>query len=430
MRRFASAATVLVIVSSGGGVAVGAAPKPPSGAALQALAKPPSYSAFASQRLYFVMPDRYANGDPANDEGGKSGGRSATGLDRADTGWYHGGDLKGLTGTCTDTQTGLARLKDLGFTGIWVTPAVVQQAVQGDSAAYHGYWGLDFTRVDPHLGTNDDFAAFADCAHRLGLKVYLDVVVNHTADVILLSGGTSFRSPAEMPYRNCRGRPYKAQVYAGGKAFPCLSNRYQPRQPVVLQANRSLKKPAWLNDVVRYHNRGDIDFSSCSDVCFEQGDFFGLDDVFTEQPFVVSGLAQVYGDWVRRYKLDGFRVDTAKHVDRAFFRSWAPKIRAAGRGGRRQGVRDLRRGDDLGRSRPGGLHEGAIDPERPRLPAPGHARPLRGWFLRLEGNPEPPRRRRLLPRTDRGRTNTAYVPRQPRHGSGCAQDSRADGRHR
>ena len=329
MRRFASAATVLVIVSSGGGVAVGAAPKPPSGAALQALAKPPSYSAFASQRLYFVMPDRYANGDPANDEGGKSGGRSATGLDRADTGWYHGGDLKGLTGTCTDTRTGLARLKDLGFTGIWVTPAVVQQAVQGDSAAYHGYWGLDFTRVDPHLGTNEDFAEFADCAHRLGLKVYLDVVVNHTADVILLSGGTSFLPPAEMPYRNCRGRPYKAQLYAGGKAFPCLSNRYQPRRPAVLQANRSLKKPAWLNDVVRYHNRGDIDFSSCSDVCFEQGDFFGLDDVFTEQPVVVSGLAQVYGDWVRRYKLDGFRVDTAKHVDRAFFRSWAPKIRAA-----------------------------------------------------------------------------------------------------
>jgi glycosidase len=329
VQRFVSAAIALVIVSSGGGVAAGAAPKPPSGAALQALAKPPAYSAFASQRLYFVMPDRYANGDPSNDQGGKIGGRAVTGLDRADIGWFHGGDLKGLTGTCTDPRTGLARLDDLGFTGIWVTPAVVQQAVQADSAAYHGYWGLDFTGVDPHLGTNDDFAAFADCAHRLGIKVYLDVVVNHTADVILLSGGTSFLPPSEMPYRNCKGTPYQAQRFAGGKTFPCLSSRYQPRQAVVLRENRSLKKPAWLNDVVRYHNRGDIDFSSCSDVCFEQGDFFGLDDIFTEQPFVVAGLAQVYGDWVRRYKLDGFRVDTAKHVDRAFFRSWAPKLRAA-----------------------------------------------------------------------------------------------------
>ncbi len=98
------------------------------------------------------MPDRYANGDPSNDRGGLTGPRSVTGYDPADPGWYHGGDLKGLTGTCTDTRTGLARVKDLGFTAIWVTPVVAQQYVQADSAAYHGYWGLDFTRVDPHLG--------------------------------------------------------------------------------------------------------------------------------------------------------------------------------------------------------------------------------------------------------------------------------------
>ncbi len=102
--------------------------------------------------------------------------------------------------------------------------------------------------------------------------------------------------------------------------------------------NRSLKRPAWLNQVTRYHNRGNIDFSSCSPACFDQGDFFGLDDLFTEQPLVVSGLAQVYGDWIRKYKLDGFRVDTAKHVDHAFFRSWVPKIRAAAGSA---GVRDF-----------------------------------------------------------------------------------------
>ncbi len=72
---------------------------PPSGAELEALAQPPAYTPFASQRIYFVMPDRYANGDPSNDRGGKSGGRSVTGFDPVDTGWYHGGDLKGLTGT-------------------------------------------------------------------------------------------------------------------------------------------------------------------------------------------------------------------------------------------------------------------------------------------------------------------------------------------
>jgi alpha-amylase len=322
---------VVALFAGAGGAASEQVPQPPAGAELEALAQPPAYSAFASQRIYFVMPDRYANGDPSNDRGGQTGPRSITGLDPTDIGWYHGGDLKGLTGKCTDTKTGLARIKDLGFTAIWIAPVVVQNWVQGDSAAYHGYWGLDFTRVDPHLGTDADFAAFADCAHSLGLKVYLDIVVNHTGDVILLAGGSTFRSPQEMPYRDCRGKPFSAQRYAGGTTFPCLSARYQPRQPLVLPENRSLKKPAWLNDVTRYHNRGDITWDSCTPQCFEQGDFYGLDDIFTEQPFVVSGLAKAYGDWISRYRIDGFRVDTAKHVDRAFFRAWVPKIKAVAR---------------------------------------------------------------------------------------------------
>jgi glycosidase len=331
-RRLVSLAVVSFgVLLVGSAAATPGAVAPPRGAELARLAQPITHSSLASQRIYFVLPDRYANGDPANDRGGTSGGRSVTGHDPADIGWYHGGDLKGLTGSCTHTRTGLARIKGLGFTAIWLAPVVVQQWVQGDSASYHGYWGLDFTKVDPHLGTEADFRALAECAHRLGLKVYLDVVVNHTADVILLSGGTTYRSPEEQPYRDCRGRPYSAQRFAGGKRFPCVSVRYQPRQPIVLPEKRSLKQPAWLNDVTRYHNRGDIDFASCSAACFEQGDFFGLDDVFTEQPFVVDGLAKVWGDWIREYEIDGFRVDTAKHVDRAFFGAWVPKIRAAAR---------------------------------------------------------------------------------------------------
>jgi len=332
--RLSASASALAALALLAGVSSASSEAPiqaPSGAELERLAQPPAYSPFASERIYFVLPDRYANGDPANDRGGVSGTRSQTGYDPADVGWYHGGDLKGLTGPCEDRRAGLARIRDLGFTALWIAPVVVQKWVQGDSASYHGYWGLDFTTVDPHLGTDEDFAALADCARGLGLKVYLDVVVNHTADVVLLAGGTSFRGPEEVPYRDCRGRPFSAQRYAGGTTFPCLSARYQPRQPTVLPDNRRLKRPTWLNDVTRYHNRGDIDFSSCSPLCFEHGDFFGLDDLFTEQPFVVTGLAQAYGSWIRRYRIDGFRVDTAKHVDRAFFRAWVPKIRDAAR---------------------------------------------------------------------------------------------------
>lgn len=271
------------------------------------------------------MPDRYRNGDPSNDNGGLGPAREANGFDPTDIGYFHGGDLAGLTGDCTGTRAGLARLKDLGFTAVWVTPPVGQKAVQGDSAAYHGYWGLDFTHVDAHLGTNADFADFVSCAHRLGLKVYMDIVVNHTADVVHLSPGGSFIDPSQKPYRDCKGKKFNPARYVK-KTFPCLKASNMPYVPFLSPGDEQAKKPEWMNDVTKYHNRGDIEFSSCSETCFEMGDFFGLDDLFTEQPVVMQGLADVYGDWIRRYRIDGFRVDTARHVNAAFFRLWVPKI--------------------------------------------------------------------------------------------------------
>jgi len=78
-----------------------------------------------------------------------------------------------------------------------------------------------------------------------------------------------------------------------------------PVSTYVLPPLRQVKKPAWLNDVTNYHDRGNIDFNSCSQVCFEQGDFFGLDDLFTEKPAVMKGLAQIYSSWITRFKVDG-----------------------------------------------------------------------------------------------------------------------------
>jgi glycosidase len=278
----------------------------------------PTQSSLATQRIYFVMPDRYANGVPANDTGGLSGGRATTGFDPTDTGYFHGGDLKGLA-------EHLQRIKDLGFTALWLTPVLKQQAVSQGSAAYHGYWGLDFTTVDPHLGTDHDFSDLVTAAHGLGLKVYLDVVVNHTADVVQLTG-TSY---SDLPYRDCHGKIFNPARYATKATFPCLKASTMPRVPFVLPGDRNAKKPAWLNDPLNYHDRGNIDFGSCSETCFEQGDFFGLDDLFTEKPNVLKGLAQIYSSWITRFKVDGFRVDTAKHVNAAFFKLWVPKVRAA-----------------------------------------------------------------------------------------------------
>jgi len=268
-----------------------------------------------------VMPDRYANGDPSNDTGGLTGSPNVTGYDPTDPGYYHGGDLKGL-------DEHLQRIKDLGFTALWITPVLKQDPVENGSAAYHGYWGLDFTTVDPHLGTDADFARVVDDAHALGLKVYLDVVVNHTADIIELANSSTY---SDIPFRDCHGNFFRADRYVTAKRFPCLAARYMPEVPYVPPADRHLKKPEWLNDPLNYHDRGNIDFSSCSQQCFEQGDFYGLDDLFTEKPNVMNGLAQIYASWIRRFHVDGFRVDTAKHVNAAFFRLWVPKIRAAAR---------------------------------------------------------------------------------------------------
>ena len=220
----------------------------------------------------------------------------------------------------------LKRIAQLGFTALWVTPVLKQDPFENGSAAYHGYWGLDFTTVDPHLGTDADFKSLVDAAHGLGLKVYLDVVVNHTADVVQLTG-TSY---SDIPYRDCHGRIFNPARYVT-RRFPCLKAPTMPRVPFLLPADRHRKSPTWPNDPLNYHDRGNIDFSSCSQLCFEQGDFFGLDDLFTEKPNVMNGLAQIYASWISRFHVDGFRVDTAKHVNAAFFRLWVPKIRAAAR---------------------------------------------------------------------------------------------------
>ena len=337
-RRLLGIATVLAAAAVVGAALGADGAAPPTGGRLAQLSAPPTASPLATQRIYFLMTDRYANGDPSNDRGGLTGTRAATGYDPSGAGWFHGGDLAGLTGSCESDPHGLARIKALGFTSIWITPPFGQRAVQGDSAAYHGYWIADFTAPDRHLGTAAEFGAMVDCAHRLGLQVILDVVVNHTADVISLTGGSGgYVGPEQVPYRDCRGKAFHPAAYIG-KPFPCTSARTMPRVPVLLGADRTAKKPAWLNDPTRYHDRGDIDFSSCNETCLEQGDFFGLDDLFTERRDVVRGLVAVYAAWIERYKIDGIRIDTARHVNAAFFRHWLPGIRAAAR---RAGVRDF-----------------------------------------------------------------------------------------
>jgi len=137
-------------------------------AADDALVSAPVREAGDGQQFYFVMTDRFANGDTTNDAGGLTGDRLVTGLDPTDKGFYHGGDLAGL-------NSKLDYIEGLGTTAIWLTPSFLNKPVQGSgadvSAGYHGYWITDFTQIDPHLGTNAELEALIADAHSRGIKV-------------------------------------------------------------------------------------------------------------------------------------------------------------------------------------------------------------------------------------------------------------------
>lgn len=255
---------------------------------LTQLSKPVARGAQSDESVYFVMTDRFENGDPKNDEAGLTGGRLASGFEPTEPGWWHGGDFKGLTNR-------LSYIHEMGFTAIWITPPVKQRYFQGTSAGYHGYWGIDFTTVDPHLGTEADFKELVASAHGLGMKVIIDVVANHTADVIYYKFNDNRYIDSSKP-------PYK---------------------PLVASFSKNEKKPNWLNNLANYHNRGDSTFSGPS---MMDGDFYGLDDLFTEKPAVVKGWTDVWNSWITKFDIDGLRIDTFRHVNPEFWKAVIPAV--------------------------------------------------------------------------------------------------------
>ncbi|MGW3317325.1 pullulanase-type alpha-1,6-glucosidase [Streptomyces fungicidicus] len=296
-------------------------PAPPSDAKL---AKSPARHDLTREQFYFVLPDRFANGDTGNDRGGLTGSRLSTGYDPTDKGFYQGGDLKGLT-------KNLDYIKGLGTTAIWMAPIFKNQPVQGTgdnaSAGYHGYWITDFTQVDPHFGTNQDLENLIDKAHAKGMKVFFDVITNHTADVVdYQEKSYEYLSKGAFPYLTKDGEPFDDADYADGSSgFPRVDSGSFPRTPVVPGAKKRVKVPSWLNDPAMYHNRGDSTFAGESS---EYGDFSGLDDLWTERPEVVDGMEKIYQRWVRDFDIDGFRIDTVKHVNMEFWTQWATALDA------------------------------------------------------------------------------------------------------
>ncbi|MBV9998315.1 MAG: alpha-amylase [Verrucomicrobia bacterium] len=283
-------------------------------------------SAHQGEIIYLLMPDRFNHADPTRNQAQPDSGEPAqSGFDPANPRCYHGGDLRGI-------DAKLNYLNHLGVSSIWMTPIFRNRAVQEAEGrvplktGYHGYWILDFTDVDPHFGSKQLLRQLISDSAAHGIGIILDIVVNHTADVIQPKNGVhAYQYKFSKPYLDANGQPFDDRSYINKPDFPKLDPSISFPVPPAFndEADRTIKKPDWLNDPTVYHNRGDASGSGESD---QYGDIAGLDDLFTEQPRVVQGMIDIYSDWVRHFAIAGFRLDTVKHVNDEFWQRFVPAM--------------------------------------------------------------------------------------------------------
>ena len=187
---------------------------------------------------------------PGQRPAGIAGDRLATGYDPTDKGFYHGGDIAGPD-RAARLHRGPRHDRDLADA---VASRTGPSRASGTrrSAGYHGYWVTDFTQIDPHFGTNAELKTFIDRAHARGIKVFFDIITNHTADVIdYAEGHVRLRRQGDLALPRRRGRPFDDRDYPTATRFPAID----PATSFPLHAGlpdrrptRRVKVPAWLND--------------------------------------------------------------------------------------------------------------------------------------------------------------------------------------
>jgi alpha-amylase len=290
-------------------------------------------SAFTWQNatVYFVMTDRFFNGDPSNDG---SYGRKPDGAQEVGT--WHGGDLKGLTQK-------LDYIQSLGVTAIWISPAVEQVHgwVGGGTGdfkyyGYHGYWALDFTRLDANFGTASDMQAFVDGAHQRGIRVLLDVVLNHPG----YATGDDLVSYLPSVFKDGTGQQYQSFTPGTGQTWlnwndlvnyssPNWANWWTPKWIRAGLGPPGMFTPGGQDDLTRSLTYLP-DFKTESTTVADVPPFFALKagTGFTtdEQKTVRQYLVEWQSAWVQQFGFDGFRCDTAKNVELG---SWAALKQAA-----------------------------------------------------------------------------------------------------
>lgn len=256
---------------------------------------------FASEAVYFVVTDRFVNGDPGNDQREQGGTQRTFDIPLrcpdgvVDNIGYLGGDFRGLLDHAD-------YIREMGFSAVWITPIVENpdEAFSGGDpitcssfltdrgkSGYHGYWGMNFFRVDEHLPSPGlEFADLTRGLRERGLKTVLDIVANHS-------------SPAfTMPRR----QPGFGQVF---DADGVLIADHQNLAPSALDPEN--------NPLHRFYNT--------------QPDLAQLGDFNAENPAVLDYLVDAYLHWIEQ-GADAFRVDTIRHQPLSFWQQFAARIRA------------------------------------------------------------------------------------------------------
>jgi alpha-amylase len=254
-------------------------------AAAQAVRKPFSWD---NATIYFLMTDRFNNGNPANDHayGRKDDASTLRG--------YVGGDLAGITAKIREGY-----FRELGVDAIWITPPVEQihagtDEGTGKSYGFHGYWARDFTSVDANLGTEADVRELVDTAHANGIRVLLDVVMNHTGPVT--------KEDPVWPQDWVRTGP-KCTYKDASTTIDCTLVANLP--DFRTGSNAAVKLPPAL--VAKWKAEGRYERET------KELDAFFRRTGYPRAPRYY--LMKWHADWVRKYGFDGFRADTVKHTE-------------------------------------------------------------------------------------------------------------------
>lgn len=291
--------------------------------------------------IYQVLVDRFANGSPANDWR----------VNRQSLARYQGGDWQGLIDH-------LDYFKSLGVTTLWISPIVRNVDTDAGIDGYHGYWASDLAELNPHFGDLATLRRFVSEAHAKGLRVVLDIVTNHMGQMFyydinqngrpddnIYGGGVNsgFQNPGGSsspltrvseydPDYNSRDviQSYTSLGPAGAAPVRFISMPDIFRTPPRCEGSRSWQ--CILASPEGYHRRGrivaydNVDHQPGDQVML--GDFpGGLKDVATERQDVRDAMVEAYARWVELTDLDGFRIDTLKHVEHGFWSDFAPRVR-------------------------------------------------------------------------------------------------------